>query len=122
VFSTPPKEVLGAYSFRLHRAEFDRSRDQAAVRAANRLADLLLPSATKLADVTVMKQKEQWPSAHILIEDKGSGTSLIQELRHQQIAVISIHCKDDKAGCSRLKHGSRVDRCIFPSKRLGSRI
>jgi predicted phage terminase large subunit-like protein len=44
----------------------------------------------------VMKQKEQYPSAHILIEDKGSGTSLIQELRHQQIAVISINCKDDK--------------------------
>jgi predicted phage terminase large subunit-like protein len=44
----------------------------------------------------VMKQKEQWPSAQILIEDKGSGTSLIQELRHQQIAVIPIACKDDK--------------------------
>src|SRR5262249_18410461 len=44
----------------------------------------------------VIKQKEQWPSAHILIEDKGSGTSLIQELRHQQIAVIAINCKDDK--------------------------
>ena len=38
----------------------------------------------------------QHPSAHILIEDKGSGTSLVQELRHQQIAVISINCKDDK--------------------------
>ena len=44
----------------------------------------------------VIKQKEQWPSAQILIEDKGSGTSLIQELRHQQIAVIPIVCKDDK--------------------------
>jgi predicted phage terminase large subunit-like protein len=44
----------------------------------------------------VIKQKEQWPNAHILIEDKGSGTSLIQELRHQQIAVIPILCKDDK--------------------------
>jgi predicted phage terminase large subunit-like protein len=44
----------------------------------------------------VIKQKERHPSAHILIEDKGSGTSLIQELRHQQIAVISINCKDDK--------------------------
>jgi phage terminase large subunit-like protein len=44
----------------------------------------------------VIRQKEQWPGRHILIEDKGSSTSLIQELRHEQIAVIPTVCKDDK--------------------------
>jgi predicted phage terminase large subunit-like protein len=43
-----------------------------------------------------IRLKERWPDAHILIEDKGSGTSLIQELRDQQIAVIPIQCQDDK--------------------------
>jgi phage terminase large subunit-like protein len=36
------------------------------------------------------------PGYFILIEDKGSGSSLIQELRDQQIAVIPILCQDDK--------------------------
>jgi hypothetical protein len=30
------------------------------------------------------------------IEDKGSGISLIQQLRHEQIAVLAIKCQDDK--------------------------
>jgi Terminase RNaseH-like domain len=30
------------------------------------------------------------------IKDKGSGISLIQQLRHEQIAVLAIKCQDDK--------------------------
>jgi predicted phage terminase large subunit-like protein len=44
----------------------------------------------------VLAQKQQWPEAHILIEDRGSGTSLIQELRRAGAAVIPITAKDDK--------------------------
>src|SRR5262245_20176351 len=44
----------------------------------------------------VLAQKQRWPGANILIEDKGSGTSLIQELRTAGTAVIPIIAKDDK--------------------------
>jgi predicted phage terminase large subunit-like protein len=44
----------------------------------------------------VLAQKQRWPAANILIEDKGSGTSLIQELRTASTAVIPIIAKDDK--------------------------
>jgi predicted phage terminase large subunit-like protein len=44
----------------------------------------------------VLAQKQRWPEAHILIEDRGSGTSLIQELRAAGAAVISIIARDDK--------------------------
>jgi predicted phage terminase large subunit-like protein len=41
----------------------------------------------------VMRQKAQW---HILIEDKGSGTPLIQELRREKVNPISITPDVDK--------------------------
>jgi len=44
----------------------------------------------------VMRQKAQWPEAHILIEDKGSGTSLIQELRRERVNPIPITPDIDK--------------------------
>jgi predicted phage terminase large subunit-like protein len=45
---------------------------------------------------TVRALRGRYPDASILIEDKGSGTSLIQELRHQTIAVIPIQVATDK--------------------------
>ena len=44
----------------------------------------------------VMRLRAQWPHAHILIEDKGSGTSLIQELRREQVNTIPITPDVDK--------------------------
>jgi predicted phage terminase large subunit-like protein len=44
----------------------------------------------------VMRLKAQWSDAHILIEDKGSGTSLIQELRREQVNTIPITPDVDK--------------------------
>src|SRR6516165_4576808 len=44
----------------------------------------------------VIGQRNQWPNAHILIEDKGSGTSLIQELRREQVNPIAITPDVDK--------------------------
>ena len=40
--------------------------------------------------------KAKYPGATILIEDKGSGTSLIQELRKEQIPVIAVTPDGDK--------------------------
>jgi predicted phage terminase large subunit-like protein len=40
--------------------------------------------------------RERYPAAIILIEDKGSGTSLIQDLRADNIAVIGINPEGDK--------------------------
>jgi predicted phage terminase large subunit-like protein len=42
--------------------------------------------------------KEQYPHSTILVEDKASGTSLIQELRRTQIPVIAINPDSDKEG------------------------
>jgi predicted phage terminase large subunit-like protein len=44
----------------------------------------------------VIRQKAQWPDAHILIEDKGLGTSLIQELRGEKVNTIPITPDIDK--------------------------
>jgi predicted phage terminase large subunit-like protein len=44
----------------------------------------------------VMHQRGRSPDAHILIEDKGSGTSLIQELRREQVNTIPITPDIDK--------------------------
>ena len=44
----------------------------------------------------VIGRRNQWPDAHILIEDKGSGTSLIQELRREQVNPIAITPDVDK--------------------------
>jgi predicted phage terminase large subunit-like protein len=39
---------------------------------------------------------DRWPGASVLIEDKGSGTSLIQELRANRRSVIAINPDSDK--------------------------
>jgi predicted phage terminase large subunit-like protein len=44
----------------------------------------------------VIGQRAKWPGAHVLIEDKGSGTSLIQELRRDQVSTIPISPETDK--------------------------
>jgi predicted phage terminase large subunit-like protein len=40
--------------------------------------------------------RNRWPGCHILIEDKGSGTSLIQDLKRDGISVIRINPESDK--------------------------
>jgi predicted phage terminase large subunit-like protein len=44
----------------------------------------------------VYRLREKYPEASILIEDKGSGTSLIQDLRANSVAVIGINPDGDK--------------------------
>jgi predicted phage terminase large subunit-like protein len=44
----------------------------------------------------VSRLREKYPNATLLIEDKGSGTSLIQELRVNNRAVIGINPEGDK--------------------------
>jgi predicted phage terminase large subunit-like protein len=44
----------------------------------------------------VSRLREKHPNATLLIEDKGSGTSLIQELRANKCAVIPINPEGDK--------------------------
>jgi predicted phage terminase large subunit-like protein len=40
--------------------------------------------------------RQRWPNATTLIEEKGSGISLIQDLRRQQVSVIGIKPETDK--------------------------
>ena len=44
----------------------------------------------------VVNTKKRWPDGHLLIEDKGSGTSLIQDLQRDGIPVIAIKPEGDK--------------------------
>jgi predicted phage terminase large subunit-like protein len=44
----------------------------------------------------VWRLREKYPRATLLIEDKGSGTSLIQELRLNNIGVIAVNPEGDK--------------------------
>jgi predicted phage terminase large subunit-like protein len=44
----------------------------------------------------VIEVHRQWPSATTLIEDAGSGTSLIQDLKEEKIPVIGIRPQGDK--------------------------
>ena len=44
----------------------------------------------------VIDARNRWPGSHTLIEDKGSGTSLIQDLRNENIAVVGITPEADK--------------------------
>jgi predicted phage terminase large subunit-like protein len=44
----------------------------------------------------VLRLRAQYPGAVILIEDKGSGTSLIQDLRAEKVSVIGINPEGDK--------------------------
>jgi predicted phage terminase large subunit-like protein len=45
---------------------------------------------------SVLRLREKYPNATLLIEDKGSGTSLIQDLRANNVAVIAINPEGDK--------------------------
>lgn len=45
----------------------------------------------------VVALKNRWPEATILIEDKGSGISLIQQLRSDEVPAIAINPEVDKA-------------------------
>jgi predicted phage terminase large subunit-like protein len=38
----------------------------------------------------------RWPGSLVLVEDKASGTSLIQDLKSQQIPVIAVRAETDK--------------------------
>ena len=44
----------------------------------------------------VIQAHNKFKSDGILIEDKGSGTSLIQELKHERLPAIAIKVQDDK--------------------------
>jgi predicted phage terminase large subunit-like protein len=44
----------------------------------------------------VLRLRAQYPGAVILVEDKGSGTSLIQDLRADKVSVIGINPEGDK--------------------------
>jgi predicted phage terminase large subunit-like protein len=44
----------------------------------------------------VLELRDRYPNATLLIEDKGSGTSLIQDLRAKNIAVVGINPQGDK--------------------------
>jgi predicted phage terminase large subunit-like protein len=44
----------------------------------------------------VLAQHQRWRPSSILIEDKGSGTSLIQDLRARRLPVIAIGAEQDK--------------------------
>jgi predicted phage terminase large subunit-like protein len=44
----------------------------------------------------VGRLKDKYPTAVVLIEDKGSGTSLIQDLRSENKAPIAINPEGDK--------------------------
>ena len=44
----------------------------------------------------VVNTRNKWPGSYTLVEDKGSGTSLIQDLRSQNIPVIAMRPEADK--------------------------
>jgi len=44
----------------------------------------------------VLQAHTKWRGSHVLIEDKGSGTSLIQDLKSQYIPVVAIRADSDK--------------------------
>jgi predicted phage terminase large subunit-like protein len=46
---------------------------------------------------TVIRQKEEWRAAVVLIEDKASGTQLIQELRQTMSQVKGVKCEGEKS-------------------------
>ena len=44
----------------------------------------------------VLAARNRWPQSALLVEDKGSGTSLIQQLRTENVEVIAVQPVDDK--------------------------
>jgi phage terminase large subunit-like protein len=65
--------------------------------------------------------REKHAKATLLIEDKGSGTSLIQDLRANNVAVIGINPEGTNRRASpRSRPSSRPARCSFLRTRPGS--
>src|SRR5262249_42033729 len=61
--------------------------------------------------------REKYPDAIILIEDKGSGTSLIQDLRADNIAVIGINPDGDKlTRVAKISAQFSAGSVFFPTK------
>jgi len=59
--------------------------------------------------------RQKYPRATILIEDKGSGISLIQELRANDIAVIAINPEGDKlTRCAAISAQFEAGSVLFP--------
>jgi predicted phage terminase large subunit-like protein len=64
---------------------------------------------------TMWQLREKYPRATLLIEDKGSGTSLIQELRANNIAVIPINPEGDKiTRCAAISAQFEAGSVFFP--------
>jgi predicted phage terminase large subunit-like protein len=65
----------------------------------------------------VHRLRERYPAATILIEDKGSGTSLIQDLRANNIAVIGINPEGDKqTRVAKISDQFEAGAVFFPEK------
>jgi predicted phage terminase large subunit-like protein len=61
--------------------------------------------------------RDRYPAAIILIEDKGSGTSLIQDLRADNIAVIGINPEGDKpTRVAKISAQFEAGAVFFPTK------
>jgi predicted phage terminase large subunit-like protein len=61
--------------------------------------------------------REKYPAATILIEDKGSGTSLLQDLRANNIAVIEINPEGDKpTRVAKISAQFEAGAVFFPTK------
>jgi predicted phage terminase large subunit-like protein len=65
----------------------------------------------------IYRLREKYAGATILIEDKGSGTSLIQDLRANNIAVIGINPDGDKpTRVAKISAQFEAGSVFFPSK------
>jgi predicted phage terminase large subunit-like protein len=63
----------------------------------------------------IWRLREKYPKATLLVEDKGSGTSLIQELRANNIAVIQITPEVDKiTRCAAVSAQFEAGSVFFP--------
>jgi predicted phage terminase large subunit-like protein len=59
--------------------------------------------------------REKYPAATLLIEDKGSGTSLIQDLRADNVSVIGINPEGDKlTRVAKISAQFEADSVFFP--------
>ena len=63
----------------------------------------------------ITRLRAKYPQASLLIEDKGSGTSLIQELRSGDVGVIAINPEGDKiTRCSAISAQFEAGSVFFP--------
>jgi predicted phage terminase large subunit-like protein len=67
----------------------------------------------------ITKLRAKYPQASLLIEDKGSGTSLIQELRISNVSVIAITPEGDKiTRCAAISAQFEAGSVFFPKSAL----